>query len=107
MQTIFSTVTGNNSSNILGTLGTIGQSTPNLWLINPNGILFGPNSQLNLGGAFFATTANAVQVEGRGAVAASNVSADSDILTVSDSVFAFNRDNPNARIVNHKEKHFL
>ncbi|MEW6492543.1 MAG: filamentous hemagglutinin N-terminal domain-containing protein, partial [Cyanobacteriota bacterium] len=52
--------TGNNPSEILGTLGTFGQSNPNLFLINPNGIIFGPNARLDVGGSFVASTASAV-----------------------------------------------
>src|SRR4028118_2325718 len=37
---IFTRVTGNNPSNILGNLGVLGNS--NLFLINPKGIVFGP-----------------------------------------------------------------
>jgi len=53
---IFSRVTGDNPSRILGTLGVKGDA--NLYLINPNGIIFGINSSLDLKGSFLATTAN-------------------------------------------------
>ncbi|WP_413171189.1 filamentous hemagglutinin N-terminal domain-containing protein [Anabaena azotica] len=53
---IFSRVTGSNVSHILGTLGVNGAA--NLYLLNPNGIIFGKDVQLDIQGAFFATTAN-------------------------------------------------
>ncbi|HZG41090.1 MAG TPA: filamentous hemagglutinin N-terminal domain-containing protein, partial [Nodosilinea sp.] len=51
---IFSRVTGANPSAIFGTLGVLGNA--DLYLINPNGIIFGPHSELDLRGAFVATT---------------------------------------------------
>ncbi|AOW98823.1 hypothetical protein BJP34_04585 [Moorena producens PAL-8-15-08-1] len=55
---ILSRVTGPNVSNILGTLGVLGNA--NLFLINPNGIVFGLTSRLDVGGSFFGSTADSV-----------------------------------------------
>ena len=52
IQNILARVTGVNSSAILGTLGIRGGSSPNLFLINPNGIVFGQNARLDVGGSF-------------------------------------------------------
>jgi filamentous hemagglutinin family protein len=67
IQNILARVTGNNPSEILGRLGTfqtingnIAGSNANLFLINPNGFIFGQNAQLDIQGSFTATTANSV-----------------------------------------------
>ncbi|MBW4662269.1 MAG: filamentous hemagglutinin N-terminal domain-containing protein [Drouetiella hepatica Uher 2000/2452] len=57
IENILTRVTGDSPSRIRGTLG-IEEGGANLFLLNPNGILFGRNARLDLRGSFVATTAN-------------------------------------------------
>jgi len=60
VQNVLGRISSNHASNIDGTLQVSG-SDANLYLINPSGILLGPNAQLNLSGGFTATTATGIE----------------------------------------------
>ena len=88
IKNIISRVTGGNPSKIFGSLGVLGSA--NLFLINPSGIIFGPNAQLNIGGSFVATTANAIGFGEQGLFSAS-VPNSPPLLTVNPSALLFNQ----------------
>lgn len=62
LERIFARVTGSSPSSIFGSLGVLSAGT-DLLLINSNGLVFGPDSNLDLTGSFIGTTANSVQFQ--------------------------------------------
>ena len=88
---VLSGVTGGNPSIINGLLQVSGSSA-NLFLINPNGILFGPDAALNLQGSFTAATADQVNFAtgAFGSVGSSDYAA----LVGDPQSFSFSLDNP-------------
>ncbi|MEH2009417.1 two-partner secretion domain-containing protein [Nostoc sp.] len=83
-------VTGGNPSDIQGTLQA--QGNANLFLINPNGIIFGGNAQLKIGGSFIGTTGSAIQFPGGGEFSmTSPVNPLNPLLRVNPSAFLFNQ----------------
>ncbi|MFN6538000.1 MAG: filamentous hemagglutinin N-terminal domain-containing protein [Nostoc sp. EkiNYC01] len=91
IENILTRVTGNNPSNILGTLGVLGNA--NLFLINPNGIVFGSNARLDVGGSFLGTTANGIKFGNQGFFSASTPEI-IPLLSINPSALFFNQISP-------------
>ncbi|MGB7443304.1 MAG: S-layer family protein [Coleofasciculaceae cyanobacterium] len=90
LSNIFARVTGELPSDIQGVIQA--QGNANLFLINPNGIIFGENAQLDIGGSFVGTTANAIAFpNGAEFSMTSTASPDNPLLTVNPSALLFNQ----------------
>ncbi|MCU0515863.1 MAG: filamentous hemagglutinin N-terminal domain-containing protein [Oscillatoria sp. Prado101] len=97
IQNILTRITGSTPSNIFGTLGVSGNA--NLFLINPNGIIFGSDAQLDLRGSFIASAASSVKFAGGAEFSATNPQSP-PLLTVSVPVgLQFGKNPGNIRVL--------
>lgn len=80
IEAILSRVTGADISDILGTLGVEGEA--DLFLLNPNGFVFGANAQLDLRGSFVTSTGDRFTFPNSGEFSATQPQAP-PLLTVS------------------------
>jgi filamentous hemagglutinin family protein len=87
IQNILGRVTGGDPSVINGLIQVTGGQS-NLYLLNPSGILFGPNARLSIPASFLATTATGIEFSGGwfNAIASNDYAS----LVGSPTTFAFN-----------------
>ncbi|NEO79821.1 filamentous hemagglutinin N-terminal domain-containing protein [Moorena sp. SIO4G3] len=88
IENILSRVTGMNPSQIEGTLGVDGAA--NLFLLNPNGIIFGSNARLDVQGSFVGSTANAI-AWGEDGYFSATFPESSRLLTINPGALFFNQ----------------
>jgi filamentous hemagglutinin family protein len=89
---VISRVTGGSASWIDGKLGC-DIAGADLWLLNPFGLLFGPNASLDVKGSFHASTADSLQFSD-GGVFYMDPSKNSMLSVAAPSAFGFINDNP-------------
>ncbi len=93
IQNILTRVTGGNPSSIDGTIRSTIDGA-NLFLMNPNGVIFGSNAQLDVSGSFVATTANYLKLADGARFVAALDADDSVLSTAPVASFGFLGNNP-------------
>lgn len=96
IENVFARVTGAMPSEIDGILRSAG--TANLFLLNPNSIIFGESSQLDVGGSFLASTADYIEFAGNVKFSSQNTDFQ-PLLTISEPI-GLGFTNSSAEIVN-------
>ncbi|MFV2057816.1 MAG: filamentous hemagglutinin N-terminal domain-containing protein, partial [Thiohalomonadales bacterium] len=89
-------VTGGNESSIYGTIQTgEGLDTANLYLLNPTGIIFGDGASVDIGGSFYASTADQLKFKGEDTVMPTGTTS-STFYSADVEAFGFINPNPAA-----------
>ncbi|MBD2249952.1 filamentous hemagglutinin N-terminal domain-containing protein [Nostoc parmelioides] len=96
---IISRITGNSISTINGLIRANNQA--NLFLINPNGIIFGVDASLNIGGSFIASTSRSINFSDGSKFSAIDTS-NQPLLTINTPI-GLEFGNSNATIINQSQ----
>jgi len=91
IRNILARVTGDNESEIFGSLYS--DFGADLYLMNPNGIIFGENASLDVKGSFHATTADYLRL-GKDAFFYANLSDESSFISATPAAFGFLSEQP-------------
>lgn len=83
------------SSLIDGPLSSSAITGANFWFINPNGVIFGDNAVLDVGGSFYASTADYIKLSD-GTIFAANPAAGELLTSAPPSAFGFLTNKPAA-----------
>ena len=101
-------VSGGNPSSILGTIQTTGFGNANLFLMNPAGIVFGPNATLSVGGSVTFTTADYIRLsDGARFNAIPSAPADTILSTAPVAAYGFLASPPGAITVQGSQMNVL
>ena len=94
IENVLSRVTCTEASTIDGLISTRGaMPSASFFLINPNGVMFGPNASLDIGGAFHASTADYIRLSD-GTVFAAAAAAGEILTSAPPQAFGFLSGNP-------------
>jgi filamentous hemagglutinin family protein len=92
VENIVSRVTGGEASSINGNIESMIPGV-NLFLLNSNGVMFGPNASLSIGGSFYVSTADELRfADGR--VMSTHLGGESSFSVASPVAFGFVREQP-------------
>ncbi len=93
-ENILSRVTGDHASQIMGTIQSTDFGNANIFLMNPNGVVFGPTASLDVNGSFHVTTAEYIRLADNVRFTSSSSSSDALLSVAPVEAFGFLNANP-------------
>ena len=102
IKNIISRVSGNNASNIDGTLRSTIDGA-NLWLLNPNGVLFGENASLDITGSFYSSTADYLKFDNDDQYFTDTTNQNSTLSSSNPTSFGFLSSDTSSIVINNSE----